>query len=243
MQRFEESNAAFRTTRPTLLDGLHTGDDAARRGALDQLIRIYWPPVYAYLRRSGRGRDESAELTQAFFADVALRRDLFGRAAAERGKMRTLIIGALKHYLIDVLRRQRARGGPALPIADLEREERVVPDAATVPPDEAFDRRWALVVLEEAMARCREHFHATGKVGHWSVFEARVLAPSISNITPPPLAQLSASHGFRTPADAAAAVQVVKKRAAALLREVAGESACGPQDQDDEHRLVVAMLS
>lgn len=241
--RFEESNAAFGTTRATLLDELRAGDADARRRALDRLVRLYWPPVYAFLRRSGRGRDESAELTQAFFADVALRRDLFGRAAPERGRMRTLIIGALKRYLIDVNRRHRARGGPALAIADLEREERVVPEVNAVPPDEAFDRRWALGVLEEAMGRSREHFHAAGKARHWSAFEARVLVPSISGVAPPPLAELCGPLGFRTPADAAAAVQVVKKRAAALLREVAGESACRPEDQDEEHRLVVAMLS
>ncbi len=243
MLNFEESNAAFRTTHATLLDALRAGDDSSRRAALDGLVRAYWPPVYAYLRRTGRGRDEAAECTQAFFADVALQRDLFQRASADRGRLRTLIIAALKNFLHDRHRRSECRGGPALPLGDLDREEGVVPEVAGLAPDEAFDRRWALAVLEEAMARCREHFRVAAKERHWSAFEARVLSPSIAGVEPVPLERVAADLGFRTPADAAAAVQVVRKRAAALLREVAGETARGPRDQDDEHRLVLELLS
>ena len=73
-----DTRAPFSETSWTLLDGLRDGDEKARRHAREKLITIYWPAVYAFLRRKGHGRDEAIELTQAFFTDKVLERELFG---------------------------------------------------------------------------------------------------------------------------------------------------------------------
>ncbi|MCC6661104.1 MAG: sigma-70 family RNA polymerase sigma factor [Phycisphaerales bacterium] len=218
MDHLEQSGAGFRTTRWSLVDAL--GDTRARPAAREILFEAYWPPVYAYLRRRGHSRDAAAELTQAFFADVAVKRELFGRAEPSRGRLRSLIVAALSRYLVDCGRRAAARGGtPApLPAADVQREEDLLPELAER-PDDALAGRWELGRLHEALAECRRHFENAGKAGHWRAFDQRVLRPTVACVEPRPLAEVAAELGFRTPADAAAAVQVVKKRLAALLAD------------------------
>lgn len=223
------------------MEALRVGSDDTRSEALGRLVELYWPPIYAYLRRSGLPSEDAAETTQAFFTDVVLQRKLFQRADAERGRLRTLLLTALRNYLRDGHRRHEARGGHGMSLTDLQREEVVAPEIAQLNPEQAFDRRWAMATLEEALARSREHF--ASKPAHWKAFEARVLRPSIAAVEPPPLARVADELGFRTPADAASAVQVVRKRTAALLLEVVGETVADPEARDDEYRLVLALLT
>lgn len=221
----EHTGARFHTTRWTLLDAARAGDPAMHAAALDELVRRYWPPIYAYLRRAGAPRAEAAETTQAFFADVVLQRRLFESADSHAGRLRSLLLTALKRFSIDQHRRRHARGGPTIPFDRLDHEESALsaaPPAASA--EDAFDRRWALARLQEALARCEHHFRSAGRARHWRAFEARLLSPAISATPPPPLAELASALGFRTPADAAAAVQTVSKRLRALLRELAIET-------------------
>ncbi len=78
----EKTGTPFRTTCWSAVARARSGDDAARKAALGELIEAYWPPVYAYLRARGMKREAAAELTQAFFADVVLARGLFGGGAS-----------------------------------------------------------------------------------------------------------------------------------------------------------------
>lgn len=239
----ERTHAPFQTTHWTLLSGLHSADPEARKAALDVLIRRYWPAVYSWLRCKGFEREEAAETVQHFFAEVVLARDLFGRSEAANGKLRSLVLVALQHFLVDRHRRRVARSEHVvLSLGDLSAEERIVHGTAAATPDEAYDRRWAVVVLEEALARCEEQLTRNGRHGHWAVFHARVVAPARSGCDARPLTDLAAEEGFASAADAAAAVQVVKRRVLMLLREVAGETASEDQ-QDDEYRRVVALLT
>lgn len=59
-------------------------DEPHRRAALEELCSCYWYPLYAYVRRSGRGADESADLTQEFFARILVREDLRSADPARR---------------------------------------------------------------------------------------------------------------------------------------------------------------
>lgn len=220
--RWEDSGAAFPITRWSLVVAA-AGDTSGLRAAA--IIDLYWPAVYAFLRRRQYSRDQAAELTQAFFADVVIGRDLLRNADASRGRLRSLIIAALKNYRVDATRRDVARGadriGP-LEGAWLDREETLL-TADSSEPDAAFERRWGLAQLEEAIRRCEQHFDRISKQAHWKAFEARVLRPSLRPFEPPPLDQLVKELGFRSPADVAAAVQVVKRRLVILLEEVAAE--------------------
>lgn len=232
-----EGGVQFETTRWSLIDDARCDDQSRRAAALDALIRRYWPPVYAYIRRKGLGPDAAEETTEAFFVHVVLSRALFNHADPERGRLRSLILAAAERFSIDLSRSDRARQRLSHRLASLEHEERLLREDHG-DPETTFHRRWALAVLEEATARCEAHFRSAGKTGHWELFEARVLNPSIRAANAPALADLHAQFGFRTPSDAAAAVQVVKKRLSAMIDEVVAQTVTDPGEADAEARAI-----
>jgi len=237
----ERTDARFETTRWTLIDDLAGDDDARRAAAREMLAECYWPAVYAWLRRSGRDRGQAAELTQAFFAEVVLARGLFERAERDRGRLRTLVLTALQRFLVDHHRRACARrDGMTISLEQIEHEESIAAPARDA--ESAFDRRWALSLLEAALRRCEDHYRSCGRARHWALFEAREVRPALGEMTAPHLADLAHEHGFATPADAASAVQVVKARAMAILREVVGETVPVSSDLDTEMRFVMTAL-
>jgi RNA polymerase sigma-70 factor (ECF subfamily) len=235
------THAEFQTTCWTLVRELGGEGDAAQRAA-DEAMRRYWPAVYAFLRRSGFRRERAEETTQAFFTDVVIGRSLFERADPDLGRLRTLLLSALKRYLVDLHRREVARGSRnRLPAEAIEREEGNWADVEMDGPD-AFEIRWASAQLEESMRRCEAHYRSSGKAAHWEAFEDRVVRPAVGSGTPTPLGELATRLGFRGPADAAAAVQVVRKRALALLREVVGETVRDETEIEQEYRDTLRLL-
>lgn len=240
----ERTGARFQTTCWTLVRAAaHEGPE--QQAALGQLVHRTWPAVYGYLRRSGLSRDRAAETTQAFFADVVLPRHIFEQADPARGRLRALLMSALKRYLIDVHRRACARGGErAIPAGAFDQQERILASAdPREAPESSFERSWATAQLEEALRRAEAHFRENGRERHWSLFEARVLGPALRDYEPPLLADMAERLGFCSPADASAAVQTVKRRFHDILREVVAETVACEEDIDDELarlRLVLA---
>src|SRR5689334_5862694 len=76
------------------------GDDQSRGRALESLCQRYWRPVYAWVRRSGRGREDAEDLTQAFFVKV-LAQQAIERADRERGRFRSYLLTMLRRFLVD----------------------------------------------------------------------------------------------------------------------------------------------
>jgi DNA-directed RNA polymerase specialized sigma24 family protein len=240
----EQTRAGFHTTRWTLVDQLHDGDVEVRRSALDAMMRCYWPAVYAWLRREGYKGDDAAEIVQHFFADVVLGRHLLERTERSNGRLRSFLLTSLRHFLVDRHRRNCVRGGEVcVSLPGLGIEEQIAEGMPAGSSEDAFERRWALAMFEEAMGRCERHFCRAGRAGHWAVFQARIVAPARSGCGPRPLADLAAEYGFATPADAAAAVQVVKRRVLMFLREVVAETAASGEEQEEEYQRVMQLLA
>lgn len=190
-----------------------------------------------------RSRDEAAELTQAFFVEVVIGRRLFERADAAQGRLRGLLRSALKHFATDQWRRAAVRGrGSIVPLGELDRE-----DGLAIGGDSggAFDRRWALVLFEESMRRCEAHFTGGGnpRLGHWRLFEARVVRPAVQGCEIRPLGEDAAACGFGSAGEAAAAVQTVKRRFGAIFREVVGETVGDLSDLDEEYWLIRSLIA
>jgi DNA-directed RNA polymerase specialized sigma24 family protein len=151
----ECQNARFCTTRWSLVVRVNGSDVGAVADALESLCRIYWRPIFEEIRRRGWPEADSKDLAQEFFVRL-LKRDAFGKADREKGRLRTYLLGALDYFLIDVARSRQAvkRGGDAvmLPIdpgGDGAWRPDVPGRGAT--PAEVFDQRWALVLMDRAL--------------------------------------------------------------------------------------------
>jgi RNA polymerase sigma-70 factor (ECF subfamily) len=145
----------FRTTRWTQVSRAKA-DSPEGRHALAELCHAYYEPVAAFLRYELRDADAARELAHDFFAHM-LAGGAIARAEQERGRFRSYLLGAVKHFLSHHREAQRRlkRGGGVENISLNETEVRSVPDAGVLSPDAAFDQQWALTVVARALEALR----------------------------------------------------------------------------------------
>lgn len=231
----------FVTTRWTvvLAAGGHGSAHSAR--ALGELCQTYWYPLYAYVRRQGRSKEDAEDLVQAFFARFLERNYLEG-LSAEHGKFRAFLLASLKHFLAnewDKAQRQKRGGGiEHLSLNWQSADERYhldPPDSAT--PEKAFDRAWALALLERVIARLEEECVKEGKrelfeqtKGYLMVGEAAIPYARAAE-------QLKLDEG---------AIRVVvhrlRKRYREILRDEIGQTLSNPAQVEEELRSLQEAL-
>lgn len=144
------------------------GREPQAQTALSDLCADYYEPVFVFLRSEGRSEEDARELTQEFFARLLSGNGVDG-AEPERGKFRTFLLGAVKHFL--AARREhesRQKRGGGLSPEPLDPGTASAPgldpaDARALPPDAAFDRQWALTLLERILAALAQEMDAEGK--------------------------------------------------------------------------------
>lgn len=151
---------------------LEAGDSAAASAqslsALSELCQIYWRPLYLFLRRKGYGSDDAQDLAQGFFADLIETR-AYARADREKGRFRSFLLGALKHFIADARDRERAqkRGGGVIPeqLDDkaIVEAEAQVERAANWNSDRVYDREWAASLLRRTLDRLAQECALAGK--------------------------------------------------------------------------------
>jgi DNA-directed RNA polymerase specialized sigma24 family protein len=137
------------------------------QAALAELCRIYWYPIYSFVRRRGFSPEDAQDLTQGFFVHL-LDHKALSRVSPVKGKFRSFLLASLQNYLSDEADRARClkRGGKLefVPL-DMEFAEdryRLVPlDFLTA--DKVFDARWAMTLMDQAMARLRQEHASQGK--------------------------------------------------------------------------------
>ncbi|MCI0535436.1 MAG: sigma-70 family RNA polymerase sigma factor [Verrucomicrobiales bacterium] len=171
----ERSPADFVETTWNLVfqAGQHPSEEAAR--AREALCRIYWYPVYAFLRRKGYGVHEAQDFTQELFARL-LQKNSFARVDRYKGKFRSYLIGALQNILADGYDKDRAlkRGGgqPLIHLDAEEIERRFLREGSVdLSPEKLFERRWASALLESALGRLRGEFVSAGKPAQFELLE------------------------------------------------------------------------
>ncbi len=154
-----------------------SGDTPEARAALGDLCEAYWTPVYRFLRREGRGDEQSRELAQEFFSRL-LEQDGIKNADPRKGRFRSYLLGALKHFLARQRRdegRQKRGGGAVIQSIESGGSETSpglqLPDPAAPVTDAYFDRHWALAVMERGLASVRESFENSGKVRQFEVLK------------------------------------------------------------------------
>jgi RNA polymerase sigma factor (sigma-70 family) len=179
---------AFVPTRWTLVLRAR-GDAPEARTALNELCETYYEPVLRFLQREGRDEDNARELAQDFFTRI-LTRGGFSQADPDRGRFRSYLLGALKHFLADQRKREQRlkRGGGAIAAsfdsgdAAGELPSREVADASFLAPDLVFDREWALAVMARALEQVQKEFAAAAKDQQFAVLKPWLVGevPSLS---------------------------------------------------------------
>lgn len=166
----------FASTRWTLVQDAADSEASTQAAAqaLAELCGIYWRPVFLFLRRQGASQHDAQDLTQGFFADLIGSRS-FARACKDKGRFRSFLLGAVKHFSADQRDRECAqkRGGGALPapldeVAIAEAEKHVAKNVRWN-ADRVYDRAWAEALLRQALRRVREECVLAGKA---KLFEA-----------------------------------------------------------------------
>lgn len=136
--------------------------------ALSSLCSAYWYPLYAFVRRQGYSGDDAQDLTQAFFACL-LEKNYLRQADRARGRFRSFLLSALKHFLADERDRAKALkrgGGRALVSLEALREAEgryALEPAAGLTAEQIFERRWTLTVLDQVLVRLRADYGRHGK--------------------------------------------------------------------------------
>ena len=164
----ESGRDFFETTQWTLVLAAGGDNPAKRKEALATLCAAYWNPVHAYIRRRGHGAEPAKDLTQEFFARLLENEWLTG-LTKEGSKFRAFLLVAVKRFLAVEHEHHSAqkRGGGTAPIS-LQSGNLAEPPTQGETPEKAFDRKWALTVIERAIARLEAEAKASGRLSLFS---------------------------------------------------------------------------
>ncbi len=237
-----ESHArGFKTTHWSVVLDAGARNSPRSEEALAALCQAYWYPLYVYVRRKGYEVDQAQDLTQEFFARL-LEKHYLRQADPEKGRFRSFLLAAVKHFLATQRDRANAqkRGGgrEALPL-EIEtaegRYQREPPDNET--PDRVFERRWALTMLDRALAALRHEYQQNGREDVFERFKDLLTAGR----TEESYAQIGATVGMSEGA-VKVAVHRLRRRFGECLRAEIAHTVQGAQEIDDEIRYLFSVL-
>lgn len=232
----------FTTTRWTTVNRAARGSEGLAATALSELCEIYWPPLYEYLRSRGHSPEEAQDLTQGCFARL-LATDAIRSADRTRGRFRSFLLTALKRYVVNEYERGATvrRGGRhvhlSLDFDDAERtyrRERREGDT----PERQFERKWALIALDRALARLREECEREGKGDM-----AESLLPYLTDTGDLPPYRVVAAQLRLTEGAVKVAVHRLRRRYGEILRLEIAETVAGPTEVESELRDLLRAVS
>ena len=232
----------FAPTRWTLVLRAR-GESAEAKAALGELCEAYYPPVLRFLRREGRDEDAARELVQEFFARV-LASDGFASADPQRGRFRSYLLGALKHFLADQREHERRqkRGGGVTPESLRPATDTSpgldLPDPGAPPPDAWFDREWALAVMDRALKALESEFQAAEKSGQFVTLKPWLVGdtPALSQVEAG--ARLGLSEGA-----VKVAIHRMRRRFRDLVKAEISQTLPSAADVEDELRHLITALA
>lgn len=210
-----------------------TQADQTGRAALEELCRRYWEPLYLFARCSGRSAHDAEDDVQSFLSR-SVEGELFGAAKEERGKFRTFLLTAFKRHLVDKYRSDSAqkRGGDKITLSISEEEGEFeildeIPD-----PELAFDRRWAMRSVEEALTNLEARYTPA----EFSVYQPFLLSSEGDYTSAAARLEISLS-GFKV------GVHRIRKRFREELEKVISSTISNENDFESEMSYLLEILS
>jgi RNA polymerase sigma factor (sigma-70 family) len=215
------------------------------QAALAELCKVYWYPIYVFVRRRGYDADYAQDLTQGFFLHL-LDHKALRRVSPLKGKFRSFLSASLQNYLSDEAESARClkRGGNvefvSVDAQSAEDRYRWEPlDYLT--PEKVFDAKWAVTLLDEAMSRLRQEYTAQGKA---PLFEA--LRPYLDPMNNE--ASLCYERVANSLQVSVGSIKVqihrLRKQYALFLRQEVARTVCEAAEVDEEiHSLCEALIA
>ena len=236
----------FQTTHWSEIRYARTHDETRRRMIIDGLISKYWKPIYCYLRQKGYGNEPAKDLTQGFFHEIVLGRDLVQQADEKKGRFRTFLLTALDRYVTSAYRAKVAgKRYPKDGIISLEDFDEVSVSLAAkdMQPEDVFTYIWASVLMDDVLAEVKEGCLRDGKRIHWEVFRARVLDPIMSGVKPRPVSLLCKRFGIESKAKVSNMIVTVKRRFQAAMSSRVRQHVDSDEEVQQEIQDVMKILS
>jgi RNA polymerase sigma-70 factor (ECF subfamily) len=227
----------FATTHWTVVLAAGKRHTPQSDGALEELCRTYWFPLYAYVRRRGHTKEDAEDSVQAFFARFLAKNYLEG-LSAERGRFRAFLLASLKHFLINEWKKSQRlkRGGGKTNLSlDWETADTKFQVAATnePSPDKTFDREWALALLAKVIERLQKECEEDGKAKLFGQLKIFLTAGKDESSH----AEAARNLGMDETA-VRVAVHRLRKRYRQLLREEIAQTLAEQADVDEEMRAL-----
>jgi RNA polymerase sigma-70 factor (ECF subfamily) len=226
-------DGAFPETRWSIVSGARDASDQRRaERALSELCELYWFPLYVFVRRRGASPEDAEDAIQGFFLRLIERGD-FATVDAQRGRLRSFLLGSLKNYLAERHKHATAqkRGGRFGPIsfdaAEAEQRYQLEPTDESS-PDRLFEKRWALTVLESALAELAAEMQAAGKEEQFTALQPFLAWGSADGGYGEAAARLGSSESAIR-----VAVHRLRKRFGVLVQAHIADTV-GPEDLQEE---------
>ncbi len=229
----------FQTTSWSLI--AQAGTDAPEgREAVEKLCGMYWPPLYAFLRGSGRSPTDAEDLLQGFFLYL-LEHDVVSYADPQRGRFRTFLIASVKQFLSrehlrDNAQRRRPAGGLLSLDFGVTEEMFNRRRHADASPEALFDRVWAFTLLDQTRQVLRDEYVRVGKTELFDTLSPALTSESACS-TRDVAAQLQMSEGA-----VRVAVHRLRQRYGAILRRHIGATLRDAGEIDDELRSLMQAI-
>ena len=217
-------------------------DSTQARTALEKLCRNYWPPIYAFVRRQGHSPHDAQDLTQEFFARLLARKSLADVDRA-KGRFRSFLLASLKHFLAnewDKARAEKRGGGQVLIPIDAQAAESScgIDPADNLTAEKIFERRWALILLEQVLQQLREEYVHDGKEELFEQLKVTLTEASRSVPYAEVAARLNMSEGA-----VKVAVHRLRQRYRERLRAEIAQTVASPAEVEEEIRALFAALA
>jgi RNA polymerase sigma factor (sigma-70 family) len=217
------------------------GESPEAQEALEKLCRVYWRPIYSFIRRRGTRTEDAEDLTQGFFALLLERKDL-NTVRKEKGRLRSYLLVSVKHFLADESRYamavKRGKGQRLIPLDDIRERDRIDTERSDrLTADQIYERRWAFTILEQVMARLRDEYRSAGNLRFFDQMKKMLM----DEPDRPSQAQV-ASEFDMTENAVKQAFYRFRQRYQTLLREEISHTVAMPSDIEDELRHLIAVV-
>ncbi|MBL9139042.1 MAG: sigma-70 family RNA polymerase sigma factor [Verrucomicrobiales bacterium] len=235
------TGAPFATTHWTVVMEAGGADTEYSKRALEELCRIYWRPIYAYLRRVGNTPHDAQDLAQSFFGQL-LNSGSLERVDPAKGRFRSFLLASLKHFMANEWDRARTlkRGG-AVEFVSMSAEDCDVlaglADASQPGPERWYDRQWALTLLDRVLSRLQGEFATSGKLVLWAQLRETLMSDRASVPYAVMAERLEMTEGA-----VKVAVHRLRQRYRDLLREEIAQTVTDPGQVDAELQDLFAAL-